>query len=70
MRAQLLCLRELADETTAERASHAWWALSRACHHHPYELSPTAAELSGWIASVKAVMTELQKSLSQDPART
>ena len=37
--AQLLCLvaylskRELAQETSA-----AWSALSRACHHHPYEL--------------------------------
>ena len=44
--AQLLCLtvylsnRDLARETAA-----AWSDLSRACHHHPYELAPTANEL-------------------------
>lgn len=44
--AQLLCLtaylsnRDLAHETAA-----AWSDLSRACHHHPYELAPTADEL-------------------------
>jgi hypothetical protein len=27
-----------------------WWALSRACHHHPYELAATAPELQHWIA--------------------
>ncbi len=27
----------------------AWSALSRACHHHPYEIDPTAEELRGWI---------------------
>ncbi len=59
MRAQLLCLRELADEETAERASHAWWALSRASHHHPYELSPTAGELAEWIRSVEGVIEAL-----------
>ena len=32
----------------------AWGALSRACHHHPYELAPTAGELSGWIEAVEA----------------
>lgn len=62
MRAQLVCLRELADEDTGERASHAWWALSRACHHHPYELSPTASELTEWIASVETVMATLEGS--------
>ncbi|MDE0446988.1 MAG: hypothetical protein OXH96_09975 [Spirochaetaceae bacterium] len=46
--AQLLCLtaylsnRDLARETAA-----AWSDLSRACHHHPYDLAPTATELRG-----------------------
>jgi hypothetical protein len=54
MRTQLLCLRGYLDETAvATRASHAWSALSRACHHHVYELAPTAAELDAWIASVR-----------------
>ena len=36
---QLICLRSyLEDAPLAARAGHAWSALSRACHHHPYEL--------------------------------
>jgi hypothetical protein len=34
----------------AARAEYAWAQLSRACHHHPYELVPTAAELSDRLA--------------------
>jgi hypothetical protein len=50
VRAQLLCLRILLDDTaTADEVNVAWWALSRACHHLSYELPPTAAELRVWI---------------------
>jgi hypothetical protein len=50
VRAQLLCLRILLDDTaTADEVNVAWWALSRACHHLSYELPPTAAELRAWI---------------------
>jgi hypothetical protein len=50
VRAQLLCLRILLNETsTADEVNVAWWALSRACHHLSYELPPTAAELRAWI---------------------
>ena len=50
VRAQLLCLRILLDDTaTADDVNVAWWALSRACHHLSYELPPTAAELRAWI---------------------
>jgi hypothetical protein len=46
-RAQLLCLPfYLGDEILAERVSFAWGALSRGCHQHPYELPPTASELT------------------------
>ena len=49
MRAQLLCLeRYLPDPSVARRAHHAWTALSRAAHFHPYELSPTQEELRAW----------------------
>ena len=49
MRVQLICLRTyLGDADLAARAGHAWSALSRACHHHPYELAPTATELHAW----------------------
>ena len=50
VRAQLLCLRIVLDDTaTADEVTVAWWALSRACHHLSYELPPTAAELRAWI---------------------
>jgi len=55
--AQLLCLREYwPDKEEAERIHLAWVALSRACHHHPYELAPTAAELERWFAVVDRVV--------------
>ena len=38
--AQLLCLRAyLIDDALAADVRYAWGALSRACHHHPYELA-------------------------------
>ena len=53
MRTQLICLRSyLEDATLAARAGHAWSALTRACHHHPYELGPTAGELRSWFSVV------------------
>jgi len=53
MRVQLICLRTyLGDADLAARAGLAWSALSRACHHHPYELAPTAEELRGWLSVV------------------
>ena len=53
MRAQLICLRTyLGDRDLATRSGHAWSALSGACHHHPYELAPTAAELQTWFSVV------------------
>src|SRR5437868_9846559 len=51
MRAQLLCLPAYlaTDGDLATRVSYAWSGLSRASHHHAYELPPAAAELSDWI---------------------
>jgi hypothetical protein len=48
MRAQLVCLREYSpadDASTASAFEQTWAILSRACHHHPYELTPMIAEL-------------------------
>ena len=57
MRVQLICLRiYLGDADLAARASHAWSALSRACHHHPYELAPTAGELRVWFGVVEELI--------------
>ena len=57
IRAQFICLRMyLGDANLAARTSHAWSALSRACHHHPYELAPTAAELQAWFSVVRELI--------------
>ncbi|HET7290960.1 MAG TPA: hypothetical protein VFM88_00915 [Vicinamibacteria bacterium] len=58
MRAQLICLRSyLEDAPLAARTGHAWSALTRACHHHPYELAPTARELQGWFSAVGELLS-------------
>ena len=52
-RAQLICLRTYhADKNAARHAYQAWGSLSSACHHHSYELAPTAGELEAWIRLV------------------
>jgi hypothetical protein len=57
IRAQLICLRTyLDDRDLASRAGLAWSALSGACHHHPYELAPTAEELRGWFSVVEELV--------------
>jgi len=63
VRAQLICLRSyLGDPDLAARTSHAWAALSRACHHHPYELAPTSAELRAWFLVVGELMQRVGTS--------
>jgi len=50
MRAQLICLPVyLSDDDFAGRVAYTWSALSNACHHQVYELSPTSTELLTWI---------------------
>jgi len=50
MRAQLICLPTyLSDDDFAGRVAYTWSALSDACHHQTYELSPTSTELLTWI---------------------
>lgn len=39
----------LGDPDLARRVRQCWHSLSHACHAHPYELSPTVAELTGWL---------------------
>ena len=63
MRSQLLCLTAYLDPATASRAAYLHGALSRACHYHPYELAPTAAELTGWLDQTAHLVTQLQTRL-------
>jgi hypothetical protein len=44
-RPKLLMLPAYAGPDVGRRASYLWWALSRAGHHHYYELGITSAEL-------------------------
>jgi hypothetical protein len=60
MRTQLICLRTYLDDADlAARAAHAWSALSRASHHHAYELAPTATELQTWFGVVEELMVKV-----------
>jgi len=54
-RAQMLCLPShlSADPDLASRVSHAWSALSDACHAHAYELPPTSPELLRWLSTAE-----------------
>ncbi len=56
MRAQLLCLEGYMSATTARQAHLVWTALSRASHHHVYELPPTRDELVAWFHTVGLVV--------------
>ena len=70
MRAQLLCLGTwVSDEPLARRAHQAWSALSRASHHHPYELTPTRDELVGWFDTVLEVVEVTEATWRPDLGR-
>jgi hypothetical protein len=71
MRAQLLCLGTwVSDEPLARRAHQAWSALSRASHHHPYELTPTRDELIGWFDTVLEVVDATEATWRRDFGKT
>jgi hypothetical protein len=59
MRVQLLCLEATSPDTAMARdAAIAWNALSRACHHHPYELAPGLVELVDHLDVAEALVRE------------
>ena len=58
-RAQLLTLTRTVDADLGLRCTQLWHALSRAAHHHAYELSPTSAELRGWHRNVYEAAADL-----------
>ncbi|MEU8080730.1 hypothetical protein AB0B31_35390 [Catellatospora citrea] len=64
MRHQLLALPAFAGAEAAQMARTAWHGLSRAMHHHTYELAPTAAELHGWHQDVASLLSRLDPALS------
>ena len=59
--AQLLVLPSyLRDQEAARDAAYAWSALSRACHHHAYELQPTASELRSLITLTRRLAAAIE----------
>jgi cytochrome c5 len=63
-RAQLLALPTYAPTEPSLAARYLWSALTRACHHHPYELAPTAGEVAGWLEETERVIAALAPAAS------
>lgn len=62
-RAQLVCLPEyLGDRGLAGEIVFTWSALSDACHHHVYELAPTATELERRLDAVDRLIKKLEST--------
>ncbi|MGV9821060.1 hypothetical protein [Nocardia xishanensis] len=55
MRAQLLALRVYTGPETSAQVAAVWAALSRAAHHHDYELAPSVTELRRWREQTAAI---------------
>jgi hypothetical protein len=52
-RTQIQCLSAYLEGEPVGAAATAWNHLSETCHHHPYDVAPSAAELRAWIGSVR-----------------
>ena len=70
MRSQVLCLTVYVDHDIAARAAYLSAALSRACHHHSYELAPTAAELTTWLDQATQLVTQIQAASTASTTQT
>jgi hypothetical protein len=59
-RSQILMLSRYLGAGAAHRIAMLWWQLSRAGHHHSYELAPTAGELKHLHTEVREALQVLQ----------
>ena len=57
-RAQLLVLHSF-DAPAGETTAALWQMLTDACHHHPYELTPTPAEVATLVADTLTMVEHL-----------
>ncbi len=55
---KLVVLSALRGVDLGERATRVWHGLSRACHHHAYELQPSAAEVRRLVAEVRQLAAD------------
>jgi len=60
-KALLLASEVFLGRDLARRAGWSWEALSRATHHHGYELAPTAGELQAWMGTVEEVVGRAER---------
>lgn len=59
-RAQLLCLVGYQETAfLAAKATALWGNLSRACHHHPFELAPSAIDLGAYLVECERLEQKL-----------
>lgn len=58
MRSQFICLPTYLEAGLAREISYVYAGLSEACHYHAYELAPTAAEITHWLATIDRLLTE------------
>lgn len=67
MRSLLSCFEVayLDQPALVDSAQNAWVGLSNACHHHAFQLTPTAAETQQLIAAVERVAN--QRDPAQEP---
>ena len=63
MRSQLAALPTYIPRELAGSVAFTWGALSSACHHHVYELAPTAQELSLWADTVERLRAAVGKAV-------
>ena len=54
---KLIALRVQHGAEVGERAKRVWHALSRACHHHAYDLQPSPSEIRQLITEVRCLET-------------
>ncbi len=62
LRAQMICLPFYLEDELAGRLAWTWQTLSNACHQHPYELAPTAAELRQWLEVVAELAARIHRA--------
>ncbi|MDV3124762.1 hypothetical protein M1247_07555 [Mycobacterium sp. 21AC1] len=55
-RSKLVVLGALRGPETGEHAKRAWHDLSRACHHHAYELQPSITEIRQLLHQVRRLI--------------
>jgi hypothetical protein len=53
------------DKKLAHSIAYTWAALSNACHHHVYQLAPSASELRMWIQATEAMLNSTSNAEQQ-----